>query len=307
MNGLVLALGGGGARALAHIGVIEVLAREGIPVQAIVGTSVGAEVGALCAAGVDIAEIRGLASRLDWVSTMRLFTPDFSEAGLSTGKGIRSYLAPYLEGREIDRIEVGYAAIATDLYTGEEVVLDRGDLLDAVRASISFPGLLSPVTMGERLLVDGGLVNPVPFDVARRLFGGPVLAVATYPGDKLTQEQPLPAPKEWEKRLDELIGKSWLSGSPQLLAWLEGFRRVRNRAQNPVEDFGISDVLAQSQNISEKMLVNLRARLCPPDLMLQPDTSRIGMLEFYRSRDAIAAGRESVEASLPEIHRLIGG
>lgn len=306
MNGLVLALGGGGARALAHIGVIEVLVREKIPIRAIVGTSVGAEIGALYAAGVDIAEVKRLASQMDWISTMRLFTPDFSEAGISTGKGIRSYLAPYLEGRRIDQCGIGYAAVATDLYSGQEAVLDRGDLLDAVRASISFPGLLSPVAIGEQLLVDGGLVNPVPFDVARQLFGGPVVAVAAYPGAKLSREPPA-VPKEWEKRLEELLGRSWLHASPQLQAWLEGFRRVRSRSENLLDTLGISDVLVQSQNISEKMLVNLRARLCPPDLMLQPDTSHIDMLEFYRGSHAMAAGREEVEVALSAIRGLIGG
>jgi len=88
-QGIVLALGGGGARGIAHIGVLEVLEREHIPVRAVAGTSIGAEIGAFLAVGTPVATIRELACRMDWVSTMRLFTPDFGEAGFSAGKGIR--------------------------------------------------------------------------------------------------------------------------------------------------------------------------------------------------------------------------
>jgi len=300
-EGIVLALGGGGARGLSHIGIIDVLAREGIPIRAVTGSSIGAEIGAFLAAGTNIDEVIRLGSEMDWISTFRLFTPDFADAGISTGKGIHKYLEPYLGGLKIEQLEMAYAAVATDLVTGEEIVLDADDLLQVVRASISFPGLLSPVRYGNRLLVDGAVVNPVPFDVARRLFGGPVIAVDVQLSGRLAETRP---PREWEHKLEELLQSPILEKTPQLSAWLEGFRRMRLNHE-AFADLGISSVLNRSQIVSSWALVRLREQLCPPDVMLRPDVNEIGLLEFYRGKDAIEAGRKAVEAALPDIQRLL--
>jgi len=303
-RGIVLALGGGGARGITHIGVLEVLAREHIPVRAVVGTSIGAEIGAFLAGGTSVDTMKKLACRMDWISTMRLFTPDFGEAGLSAGKGVREYLAPYMKNKPIEKLPMGFAAIAADLASGEEVVIRTGDLLDAVRASISYPGLLSPLEKNGQLLIDGGMVNPVPFDVARKYFGGPVLAVQAH--TKVEQhaahrEQEAP---EWEERLKELLDHPLLRMSPQLAAWFKGFRRPRQLPTREGKNLGISSVMNQALLISEDMLMHLRMRISPPDLLLKPDVSEIGALEFYRAEDAIIAGRKAAEAALPAISRL---
>jgi NTE family protein len=303
-SGIVLALGGGGARGLAHIGVLEVLAREGIPVRAVVGTSIGAEIGAFLAVGTPVERMKELACRMDWISTMRLFTPDFGEAGISTGKGIREYLAPYMTDKPIETLAMDYAAIAADLTTGEEVVIRSGDLLDAVRASISLPGLLSPLEKNEQLLIDGGMVNPIPFDVARKLFGGPVLAVQAHASVEQHVAHREQEASEWEKRLQEVLAHPWLRKSPQLEAWFEGFRRMSPPSILEERDLGISSVMNQALLISENMLVQLRMQLSPPDLLLKPDVSTIGSLEFYRAEDTIMAGREAAEAGLEAIHQL---
>ncbi len=308
-RGLVLALGGGGARGIAHIGVLEVLERERIPVRAVVGTSIGAEIGAFLATGTPVIQMEKLASGMDWISTMRLFTPDFGEAGLSTGKGITEYLSPWLAGKRIEDLPLGFAAVAADLNTGEEVVIQSGELLDAVRASISLPGLLTPVCKNGHVLIDGGVVNPVPFDVARSLFGGPVLAVQAHPSVRQHvqhREEELP---EWERRLNELLTHPVLDKAPpQIRAWFEGLMRARreNGANNGgrKRELGISSILNQTQLITADMLMKLRMRLSPPDLLLKPDIHDIGMLEFYRAQDAIAAGRRAAESHLADIRRL---
>ncbi|MDX8411274.1 MAG: patatin-like phospholipase family protein [Mariprofundaceae bacterium] len=305
-RGIVLALGGGGARGLSHIGVIEVLAREGIPIRAVTGSSVGAEIGAFLAAGISMDDIISLGSQMDWISTLRLFTPDFADAGISTGKGIHKYLEPYLGGVMIEQLEMAYAATAADLVSGEEVVLDSGDLLQVVRASISYPGLLSPVRHGKRLLVDGSLVNPVPFDVARSLFGGPVLAIDAQPACLLDANvEEFPPEREWQQKLEELLQSAILDKAPQLAAWLKGFRNVRKSREEAFADLGISSVLSRSQIVSGRALTRLREQLCPPDLMLKPAVDDIGLLEFYRGKQAIAAGKEAAESALPDIHGLL--
>jgi len=301
--GVVLALGGGGARGIAHIGVLEVLAREQIPVRAVVGTSIGAEIGAFLAVGTSVEAMKKLACSMDWISTMRLFTPDFGEAGFSAGKGIREYLAPYMKDKLIENLPMGFAAVAADLATGKEVDIRNGNLFEAVRASISYPGLLSPFQKDGQSLIDGGVVNPVPFDVARKLFGGPVLAVQAHPKVEhhvAHREQEAP---EWEERLQELLGHAWLEKVPQLTAWFQGFKRTRHPSTRE-EGPGISSVINQAQLISADMIMRLRMRISPPDLLLKPDISEIGNLEFYRAKDAITAGREAAEAELPAIRQL---
>ncbi len=302
--GIVLALGGGGARGLVHLGVIEVLVRENIPIHAIVGTSIGAEIGAFFAAGTSVKEMKQLACRLDWISTMRLFTPDFVEAGFSGGKGIHEYLSPYMADKSIEDLPIAYAAVATDLMNGEEVVIQSGNLLDAVRASISYPGLLSPSRRNGQVLIDGSMVNPVPFDVARKRFGGPVLAIQAHPQvaqNTAHREQDAP---EWEARLQELLGSSWLKKTPQVKTWLQGFKRPRQISAQGENSLGVSSVMNQARLISEDMLMRLRMQLSPPDLLLQPDIGGIGALEFYKAEEAILVGCETAELALPSIRAL---
>lgn len=302
--GLVLALGGGGARGLAHIGVIEVLVREKIPVSAIVGTSIGAEIGAFFAAGTDIEIMRQLACRMDWISTMRLFTPDFTEAGFSGGKGIREYLSPYMADKNIEDLPIAFAAVAADLANGAEVVIRRGNLLDAVRASLSYPGLLSPFRREGQTLIDGCMVNPLPFDVARNYFGGPVLAVRAHPRVEQNTANREQGAQEWDARLQELLGSSWLKKTPQVKTWLQGFKRLRKSTGFGENSLGVSSVMNQARLISEDMLMQLRLQLSPPDLLLQPDISNIGSLEFYKAEAAIEAGKAVAESQLDEINAL---
>ncbi|HXH73155.1 MAG TPA: patatin-like phospholipase family protein [Mariprofundaceae bacterium] len=304
-DSVVLALGGGGARGLAHIGVLEVLKEARIPVRAVVGTSVGAEIGAFYAAGTGLEKMRRIALRTDWLKTLRLFTPDFGEAGFSSGKGIRRFLEPYLDELRIEALPIGFAALATDLITGEEVVLDSGSLIDAVCASLAFPGLISPTRLNDRLLVDGGLVNPVPFDAARERFGGPVIAVLAHSRMQNAASLPEESSPEWRLRLEELLDSRWLNRLPPMREWLQGFREA-NSEGSALKNLGVSTVLSRSQMISEVMLVELRQRLLPPDLMLAPVVEQIGLLEFYRAREAIVAGRKAAQAALPGIRKLLG-
>jgi len=305
-GGLVLALGGGGARGIAHIGVLEVLERERIPIRAVVGTSIGAEIGAFLATGTPVVQMERMATDMDWISTMRLFTPDFGEAGLSSGKGITEYLSPWLGGKRIEDLPLGFAAVAADLNSGEEIVIRQGDLLDAVRASISLPGLLTPFRKNGHVLIDGGVVNPVPFDVARALFGGPVLAVQAHPSVRQHVEHREEELPEWERRLNELLAHPVLDKAPpQIRAWFEGLMRGRRENGNRRRrEPGISSILNQTQLITADMLMRLRMRISPPDLLLKPDIHDIGMLEFYRAEDAIAAGRREAEAKLADIRQL---
>jgi NTE family protein len=307
LAGIVLALGGGGARGLAQIGVLQVLAENGISVRAVAGTSIGAEIGAFVACGLPVSQIVEVATAFDWKVTMQLFLPDLPTGGLISGRRILQWLKDKLgEGTVIERLAVPYVAVATNLETGEEVVIDDGPITEAVRASISLPGTLAPYRLGGQVLVDGGVVNPLPFDVARQRFGGPVVAVAVHAGAQAWEpRRPRRRRREWNERVRQLLGEAWMRGAPEMREGLEAQAEALDASETEADVWRARLVLERTLQIGSMQLMRLRAALEPPDLMLVPDVRDIGTLEFYRAQEAIEAGRAEAEAKLPELLRLV--
>lgn len=176
-NRVALALGSGAARGLAHIGVLRALAEAGVTPCAVAGSSIGAVVGGAFAAG-RLDALAEFVNGLDWRRSAHLFLEaSFPRSGLIEGRKIEEILRQLLGRRDISELPVPFRAVATDVTTGREVVIDEGDLVSAIRASISVPGIFSPARRKGAHLVDGGLVNPVPVSVARALGGVGVVAV----------------------------------------------------------------------------------------------------------------------------------
>lgn len=174
-QGIGLALSGGAARGIAHAGVLEVLAEAGIAVRAVAGTSAGSIVGALCAAGVPAAEICRLALETRWSDLLCARLP---HRGMVSGEGLERFFERMIPARTFAELRVPFAAVATDLTTGLRVDLTAGPLARAVLASCSLPVLLEPVSLGGRVLVDGGVSSQIPVRAARALLpGAPVVAV----------------------------------------------------------------------------------------------------------------------------------
>lgn len=173
-----LALGSGGLRGLAHIGVLTVLEREGLPVNFIAGCSIGSLVGSLYAAGLDSETLLKLAKSLKRRHWIDFVIP---RIGLVAGSRTLETLRLLTQRKRFDELAVDLAVVATDLTTGEEVIFREGEVAEAVRASISVPGVFAPYSYGGRLLVDGAVVNPTPMDVARRMGADIVIAVDLVP------------------------------------------------------------------------------------------------------------------------------
>jgi len=181
-----LVLSGGGARGLAHIGVLKVFEREGVPLDLVVGTSVGAIVGALYAGGVRASEIEGMAAEVGWdqltdLSSARVVRLLVSERLLSTKK-MEKYLQDRIGDKKFADLKTEFACLATDVRTGEGIVLREGSVALAARASATMPGIFEPVPFRHRLLIDGGVVDNVPTEVARRL-GADLLICLYVPAD----------------------------------------------------------------------------------------------------------------------------
>lgn len=177
-----LALGGGAARGLAHIGVLEVLEKEGIPIDMIAGTSAGAAVGALYAQGKDTSAIKSLATELTRKRMASLTDLVLPRTGLIRGKKIRDLIESIIGGDlKFSDLKMRFACVAADIMTGEEIVFDHGSVLEGVRASISIPVVFTLHKWQGRYLVDGGLVNPVPVSVLKERGMDFVIAVNVIP------------------------------------------------------------------------------------------------------------------------------
>lgn len=176
---VALALSGGGARGLAHIGVLRVLEKH-IPIDAIIGTSMGALVGGIYAAG-KLDEFEKAVRKMPKKDITALFIESPRRTGLIRGEKIKAFLNKFIKGVNIEDLKLRYAAVAADLRTGNEVVIEKGSLYNAIRASIAIPGLFTPVRFGKMLLVDGGIVDPIPTSIAKK-FADKVIAsdVLTY-------------------------------------------------------------------------------------------------------------------------------
>ena len=274
-----VALGAGSAAAMAEIGALEALVDAGIPVHCVAGTSAGAIVGAAFAAD----RLGGLRTGLEGLSrrgVLRLFDVAWPREGLLRGRRALDFVAPHL-GERIEELALPYAAVATDLRRGDEVVLTRGRVFDAVRASIAIPGIFTPWRVDGRLLVDGGLLNPVPVSAARALGAEFVIAINVLP----LREQP---------RADGLH---------------EHLRRIRppaEEADSTLDDeLGLIEVVWQASRILSSQVASHRLREDRPGYLLQIPVPEVGMFDVHRTAELVAVGRECAQRALPELRRAL--
>lgn len=305
---LGLALGSGAARGLAHIGVLKILEQARIPIDVIAGTSMGAFIGAMYAAGVPVAQMEQAALEIDWLSMARLLDPVVSTSGLTDSRKLVAFMAELLPARDFKDLRQPLAVTATDIMTGEAIIIKQGDLLDALRASLAFPGIFPPVRFGKRFLVDGGLCKPLPTDVARNLGAERVIGVCTIPSViKQTPETFLPTrpgrPRAINRWRDVFstrrIEQAFRSALGQETEELQDESADNLKAPN------IFRVCAQSVAIMENVINELQLQRCPKDLILRPQLNDITLLEFHRAKEIIAAGETSARAALPEIKYLL--
>lgn len=295
-----LALGSGGARGWAHLGVLQALREKNIQIECVAGTSMGAVVGAFVAAGREPV-LRELAEHIDWRRLRQFFWEiSMSRSGLSDGKKLLEETRKLIGVKNFYELALPFRAVATDLNTGAEVVLSTGNLLEAMRASLSIPGVFSPVWVGKRLLVDGGLVNPVPVNVARAMGAQIVIAVDVSQGIEPTEKPrkhkakdpesargPLVLPKEKEE--EERAGP--VKMLEDFFAEIEKKAlRLRASVAEAVAKPTIVDVLVQSVRITEAQIARARRLTEPPDVLVEPKVGGIGSLEFQRAKEAIDAG-----------------
>lgn len=300
-----LALGSGAARGLAHIGVLKTLEAAKIPINIIAGTSMGAFIGAMFAAGVPVAQMEKAALEIDWRRMAKLLDPVLPTSGLTDSKRLVSFIAELLPVRNFEELNRPLAITATDINTGEAVIIKQGDLLQALRAGLAFPGIFSPVRFGQRFLVDGGLCKPIPTDVARHLGADRVIGVCTIPAvNKRTPETFLPVAQAQHQSLGRWRGLFSARSIERAFRSAVG-QVAKEEPRSDVKAPNIFRVCAQSVVIMENVINELHLRQNPHDLLIRPPLNDITLLEFHRAKEIIAAGEASARAALPEIEYLL--
>jgi len=305
-----LALGSGSARGLAHVGVIRAIEDAGIQIDYIAGTSMGALIGAVHAAG-KLDELENSFLGFDWKKTASFFDVVLPRSGLLDGAKVSALVRSHIHADDIEALPMVFAAVASDLISGEEVVICTGDIIEAVRASISVPGIFTPVRRNGQILVDGGLVNPVPVSAARAMGAEFVIAVdlnhQIVNGKNLKPLLPAasqaaanaedhPGPRSgwmdaYYQTMQNLKQKLLASDAPgrtQLLRWLA--------REEPLPS--IFEVLLASINIMETSITQTRLHIDRPDLIIQPPLGHIRFLEFGRAEEIIAIGYEHTQRQL---------
>jgi NTE family protein len=282
MDEIVLALGGGGARGAAHIGVARVLEREGFNIRAIAGTSAGGLVGALLAAGYTSFQIEELLSELN---NPRLFSRGPNDGPALLGlQGLNQILLDEIGNRTFEQLRIPFACTAVDLRSSQEVILAQGSLLEAVLATVAVPGIFPPRQIGEYLLVDGSVLDPVPVALARWLAPTlPIIAVCLHP-----------APEKWAHIPSQF---SFPENAPIPRPLLEQFAKMR---------FGQAfQIFVNSIDTSARMLTELRLQQEHPDIIIRPDVVKYGMLDRVNLAELVQLGEEATLQALPEIRQAL--
>jgi len=293
-----LALGGGAARGFAHIGVIRTLAAHGIKPNVIVGTSIGAVVGA-CFAQNQLDKFADWSLGLTRRGILGYLDISLTGGGLIGGGRLATLLDDTFGATLIEQLPLRFATIATEVGTGHEIWLTRGRLVEALRASYALPGIFPPVWLGGRWLVDGALVNPVPVSTARVLGARLVIAV-NLNSDMLGRgatitEHGTGAPEPSEPSTDQPGSTRSLDAERALK------RQFFSRAKRP----GLPTVMVDAFNIMQDRITRARLAGDPPDVTISPRLGGLGWFDFHRAPEAIELGARATERALEQIDEAI--
>ena len=298
-----LALGGGAARGFAHIGILKTLLAHGIVPNVVVGTSIGAVVGGSYAAG-HLDTLEEWARSLQPRNILSYLDIRLNGSGLIGGDKLAAQLEASIGGALIEDLPIKFASVATEVRTGHEIWLTHGRLVDAMRASYALPGIFAPVLIGDRWLVDGALVNPVPVSAARAL-GAEIVIAANLSSDVFGHST-------------TIFSHGPAAGAPEPVTEVQpepnkrGIGRFFSAERAVKREFfgsggrpGISTVMVDAFNIMQDRITRARLAGDPPDLLISPRVGQIGWFDFHRAEEMIAHGVRAAERAIESIQEAI--
>mgnify|MGYP006145823603 CR=1 FL=1 len=278
---ITLVLSGGGARGIAHIGVIEELLKMNVNIASISGTSMGALIGGIYAVG-KLEEFKQWMLKVNRTKIFKLIDFSFSTQGLVKGERIFNEIKPFITDANIEDLPIKYTATAFDIVNGREVVFDKGSLFNAIRASISIPTIFTPLTIGDSVFIDGGVVNNIPINTAKRVQNDIVIAVNVNAGVT-----------------DDIV---YFSELEQLSKQNENTTKSIYRINKNINYFFLvnNSLVTMTNHIS-----NLILEKNPPDVLVEIPRNIAGIFEFYNAKSIINSGKEYFANSIPEIESKI--
>jgi NTE family protein len=301
-----LALGGGAARGLAHIGIVRTLIAHGIIPNVVVGTSIGAVVGGAYAAG-HLDALEEWARKLQPRNILGYLDIRLNGSGLIGGDKLAAQLETAIGPTLIEDLPVKFATVATEVRTGHEIWLTHGRMVDAMRASYALPGIFSPVLVGDRWLVDGALVNPVPVSAARA-FGAEIVIAANLSSDIFAHSTTIYSHGPSAEVTVAVTPETMIEPA----APKRGFGRLFSAERTMKREFfgsgtrpGISSVMVDAFNIMQDRITRARLAGDPPDLLISPRVGQIGWFDFHRAEDLIAHGARAAERAIDSIQEAI--
>ncbi len=299
-----IALSGGAARALCHIGVLEVLEGLGVKPGAIAGTSMGAIIGSFYCAGVTLEEMKSYIKSMNWKSFLLFSDLVLSRTGIINGKKIENILRMFLGDKTFKDCRIPFSCVAVDLIKREKVVLSEGKLVDAVRASISIPGFFSAVYMDNKLLVDGGIIEPLPVESLKTMDVNFVIASST----------------DFQKNIEEYSGileENSINTGPGRQGLL--LKEKDNSKKGSGKFFNIRKSEKLEKEVTEKLSVNkildttfsiihqelIKNHLKSADIVIEPEVGDFGYFDLMRGSRIIQRGVEAAQEKIPEIKRKL--
>lgn len=277
-----LVLSGGGARGIAHIGVIEELEKQGFTITSIAGTSMGALVGGVYAAG-KMQEFKEWICSLDTWDIMKLIDFTFNSQGFIKGDRVFQKMKEFIPDIKIENSKIHYAAIATDIVTQKEVVFTKGSMYEAIRASLSIPTVFTPIKKGKHLLVDGGIINDIPLEHVKRKKNDLLIAVHV--------NADTPAPRTSSKDTDKST-------------YLKKFKEFQKKFQKLYPEnkkLGYFDLMNKTISLLTYQVSKMRIQKNPPDILINISEKSSGFFDFYKAKYLVKIGKNETKKVLKKI------
>jgi NTE family protein len=303
-----LVLGSGSSRGWAHIGAIEALENENIPIDFVAGSSIGSYVGALYASG-SLKSLKEFVLKMDGKRVFSYFDVVFPRSGLlDATKKLKELFSIHTDVNDFSELNIPVLMVATDLVTGKKVVLKSGDIFSALRATMSIPGLFAPVKVKDHWLVDGGLVDPVPVGVARALEADVVIAV-----DLSGKVDSYKKSKKKIKPMNLRAGNSPAYESELLKKLVDYYEHAEMSFTNKISELinkesatpVILDTVMNSISIMQERIARINLAVEPPDVLIQPRLGQLKMMDFDQVEQTIEEGYISVKEKIEEIKKLL--
>ncbi|MFH0752415.1 MAG: patatin-like phospholipase family protein [archaeon] len=307
-----LALSGGSVRGLCYIGFLKVLDEEKIPVDYIAGTSIGSVIGALYCSGMHPSEMEKIVSDLNWETFMD-FTAKYT--GLLDGKKIERFLRKNLKVKDFKDLYIPFSAVAVDVNSGEKIIFDKGDIVQAVRASISIPGVFTPVKIGNRLLVDGGILDPIPIDALAGKVDKVIAIDLTLPYEPFRRVKAVDTDNTiWKKFKNRFIIQE-VSNIKSYLKNKKAIPGIFLKVLNPKFVFKflsgkafslppMVETVIKANHLTSNEFTRLKLEMHKPDLLIKPHIDGARFIEFDKAPLLIKIGEDAARKNIVAIRKL---